>query len=342
MASGLMLAWFVGRQRNSISRSIPYLGYLDMGHACCCFRSACRKGTSTSTFCIERTKHKEGFHFMKTAVVTDSTAYLSKDVAEQLNIYIIPLNVIFGEESYQEELELSADQFYEEVKQKELPKTSQPPIGQFIQLFERLAADYDAVISIHLSSGISGTYQGAVSAGNMVDGIQVYAFDSEISCMAQGFYVMEAAKMAADGKDPEAIIARLDEMKQSTRAYFMVDDLSHLKRGGRLSSAEALIGGLLQVKPLLHFENKVIVPFEKIRTRKKAMKRIVELLQEDVKSGANYQASIIHANREEEAIAWKKELQVECPNVEFSISYFGAVIGTHLGEGSMGLAWTKK
>ena len=143
---------------------------------------------------------------MKTVVVTDSTAYLPKDVVEQLNIHIIPLNVIFGEESYQEELELSADQFYKEVKQKEFPKTSQPPIGQFIQLYESLAEDYNAVISIHLSSGISGTYQGAVSAGNMVEGIQVYAFDSEISCMAQGFYVMEAAKMAAAGKDPDAII----------------------------------------------------------------------------------------------------------------------------------------
>jgi len=122
----------------------------------------------------------------------------------------------------------------------------------------------------------------------------------------------------------------------------MVDDLSHLQRGGRLSSAQALIGSLLQVKPLLHFEEKVIVPFEKIRTRKKAMKRIVELLEEDVKSGDPYRAAIIHANREEEANEWKAELEALFPNVEFMISYFGPVIGTHLGEGSMGLGWVKK
>ncbi|PLR78253.1 fatty acid-binding protein DegV [Bacillus sp. V3-13] len=279
---------------------------------------------------------------MKTAVVTDSTAYIPKDLREKLNIHMIPLSVIFGDETYKEEVEISAAEFYEEVKHKELPTTSQPSIGEFAALYEELAKEYDAVISIHLSSGISGTFQGAVSAGSMVDGIKAYPFDSEISCMMQGFYAIEAAEMAKQGIAAPEIIARLQEMKQSARAYFMVDDLSHLQRGGRLSSAQALIGSLLQVKPLLHFVDKKIVPFEKIRTRKKAMKRIVELLEEDVKSGAPFRAVIIHANREEEAKEWKAELEAAYPNVEFMISYFGPVIGTHLGEGAMGLAWVKK
>ena len=279
---------------------------------------------------------------MKTAVVSDSTAYLPKELVEELNIHIIPLNIIFGDESYQEELELSAEQFYEEVKRRELPKTSMPAIGKFVELFESLAKEYDAVISVHLSSGISGTYQGSITAGEMVEGIDVYSFDSEIACMPQGFYAIEAAKMAAEGISPQIIMTRLDEMKKTMDAYFMVDDLSHLQRGGRLSSAQALIGGLLQVKPLLHFENKVIIPFEKIRTRKKAIKRIVELLQEDVSNGEAYQAAVIHGNCEEEALAWKAELEEQFPNVEFQLSYFGAVIGTHLGEGALGLGWVKK
>nr|WP_283108087.1 DegV family protein [Bacillus methanolicus] len=287
-------------------------------------------------------RKKEGTIMIKTAVVTDSTAYIPKELRDKYNIYMIPLSVIFGNESYQEEIEISAEQFYEEVKRRELPTTSQPPVGQFVELFEKLAKEYDAVISIHLSSGISGTYQGAVTAGNMVDNIKVYPFDSEISCMVQGFYALEAAEMAQQGKNPQDIIARLNEMKQSSRAYFMVDDLSHLQRGGRLSSAQAIIGSLLQVKPLLHFVDKVIVPFEKIRTRKRAMKRIVELLAEDVKSGEAYKAAIIHGNREKEAKEWKAELEAQFPNVEFMISYFGPVIGTHLGEGSMGLGWVKK
>jgi len=276
---------------------------------------------------------------MKTAIVTDSTAYIPKEVRESLHIHMIPLSVTFGNETYREEIDIDAEQFFIEVKQhKHLPTTSQPSTGAFVELFESLRKEYDAIISIHLSSGISGTYQGAVTAGTMVD-IPVYPYDSEISCMAQGFYVIEAAKMALAGHPPEAILARLEEIKQTMRAYFMVDDLIHLQRGGRLSGAQAFIGSLLQVKPLLHFEKKVIVPFEKVRTRKKAINRIEELLAQDAASGAPLKAAIIHANRFEEATAWKDELAAQYPNVEFTISYFGPVIGTHLGEGALGLAW---
>lgn len=279
---------------------------------------------------------------MKTAVVTDSTAYIPKEMRERLHIHMMPLNVIFSNEAYREEVDITADDFYEEVKKHDkFPTTSQPPIGLFVEKFEELKQNYDDVISIHLSSGISGTYQGAISAGDMVEGIRVHAFDSELTCRVQGFYVLEAAKMALDGKPADEIMARLREIKQSVRAYFMVDDLSHLQRGGRLSSAQALIGSLLQVKPILNFVDKVIVPFEKIRTKKKAMKRIADLLGEDAESGLPYRAIIIHAKREAEAAAWKAELEARFPNVEFDISYFGPVIGTHLGEGAMGMGWYK-
>lgn len=278
---------------------------------------------------------------MRTAIVTDSTAYISQEIRDAYNIHMIPLTVILGNEIYEEEINLKAEQFYEEVKSKDLPTTSQPPIGKFVELFEKLSVDYDEVVCVHLSSGISGTYQGAVTAGNMVDGIKVFAFDSEVSCMVQGFFAIEGAKLAQEGKSAAEIIEILEELKKSSNAYFMVDDLSHLQRGGRLSSAQALIGSLLQVKPLLHFADKVIVPFEKIRTKKKAMKRIVELMAEAT-NGEEFQAVIIHANREQEAEAWKKELEEEFPNIEFSISYFGAVIGTHLGEGAMAMGWIRK
>lgn len=280
---------------------------------------------------------------MKTAIVTDSTAYIPKELRDRLNIHMIPLSVIFGGETYQEEVDITASEFYEEVSiQEKLPTTSQPPVGQFVELFEKLSQDYDAVISIHLSSGISGTYQGAVQADEMVKSIKVYPYDSEISCMIQGFYAIEGAKLAREGKTAEEIVGLLDEMKESVQAYFMVDDLAHLQRGGRLSQAQAIIGSLLQVKPLLHFVDKVIVPFEKIRTKKKALKRVEGILEEAVASSEAYQASIIHANREEEAIEWKNELQEKYPNVEFNVSYFGPVIGTHLGEGSMGMGWARK
>ncbi|XZA54966.1 DegV family protein [Bacillus amyloliquefaciens] len=281
---------------------------------------------------------------MKIAVVTDSTAYIPKEMREEHHIHMIPLQVVFGEKTFREETELDWRSFYKEVKNHdELPTTSQPSFGELIALYEELGKTYDAVISIHLSSGISGTYNSAASANTMADHIKVYPFDSEISCLAQGFYALKAAQLIKDGVDsPEEIIKELDDMKKTVRAYFMVDDLSHLQRGGRLSSAQAFIGGLLKVKPILHFDNKVIVPFEKIRTRKKAISRIFELFGEDASKGIPMRAAVIHANREEEAAAIIQELSGKYPHVEFYNSYFGAVIGTHLGEGAIGIGWCFK
>ncbi|MFJ8234665.1 DegV family protein [Ureibacillus sp. NPDC094379] len=279
---------------------------------------------------------------MSIAVVTDSTAYLTPEERTRYNIRMIPLSVNLEDGSYEEEVEITASEFYDKVRgAKTFPKTTQPPVGKFVQLFEELSKDYDEVISIHLSSGISGTYQGAVQAGDMVEGIKVHTFDSEISCSPQGFYVLKAAQMAQEGASAQEILAELEEMKKSMDAYFIVDDLSHLQRGGRLSSAAALVGGLLQVKPILNFENKVIVPFEKIRTKKKALRRVEELLAKEAAKYDQLQATIIHANCESEVKQWMAQLSSAYPNVHFNISYFGPVIGTHLGEGALGLGWVK-
>ncbi|MGP4068811.1 DegV family protein [Halobacillus sp. B29] len=280
---------------------------------------------------------------MKTAVLTDSTAYLKRETRRANDIHMIPLNVIFGHESYQEEIDINADDFYDMVKEGgELPKTSQPSTGLMTNKLEELARDYDAVLAIHLSSGISGTYQGMIAAGDMVEGIDVHVFDSEISCLMQGFYALEAAELASNGETPEQILDRLEVMKQSMKAYFMVDDLTHLHRGGRLNGAQAFVGSLLQVKPVLHFVDTKIVPFEKIRTRKKALKRILTLFEESIEEGAMYKACIIHANRLDEAKQIKQEIEQQFENVEIEVSYFGPVIGTHLGEGAIGLGWYRK
>ncbi|WP_129689771.1 DegV family protein [Gottfriedia acidiceleris] len=277
---------------------------------------------------------------MRTAIVTDSTSYIPKEVRDSLDIHMLPLNVIFGDASYQEEVEITAEQFFLKVReQKELPKTSQPAYGTIIEKFEQLSKEYEAVVVITLSSGISGTYQSIVSAGSMIDNLEVVAYDSEISCMVQGFYIIEAAEMAKKGAGPTEIIERLDEIKQSANAYFMVFDLDHLQRGGRLSSAQAFVGSLLQVKPILTFVDKQIVAFEKIRTEKKAMKRITDLFGEVASKGEKMKAVVIHSNREEDAKKLAQQLSETYPNVELETSYFGPVIGTHLGEGALGLGW---
>ncbi|KNE19756.1 DegV family protein [Virgibacillus pantothenticus] len=280
---------------------------------------------------------------MKVAVMTDSTAYIPKEIRDKYDIYMVPLSVQFADASYQEEIDITTNEFYQKLTDtKELPKTSQPSIGYITSLLEGLAKEYDAVVSVHLSSGISGTYQAVVSAGEMVDGIDVYAYDSEISCMAQGFYVLEAVDMVKNGKLPDEIIQRFDEMKQTMRGYFMVDDLSNLHRGGRLNGAQAIVGSMLQVKPILHFVDKVIVPFEKIRTKKRALQRILDLLETDASEDHPLKVAFIHANNETAARDLQQRFLEKYPDADTSISYFGPVIGTHLGEGALGVTWYKK
>jgi DegV family protein with EDD domain len=280
----------------------------------------------------------------KVAVITDSTSYIPEQIRAEKNIVMVPLNVIFGNETYKEETEIKADDFYERVSRESvMPKTSQPSIGELVELLEELSLNYEEAVMITLSSGISGTYQSAVAAGEMVDGIQLHVFDTEISSSPQAFYVMKAAELAAEGATGEVIMKHLEWMKEEgVPAYFLVDDLNHLHRGGRLNTAQLVVGNLLQIKPILHFVDKKIVPFEKVRTKKKALKRIYDLMDESIDPNEKVKISVIHANREEDAAAIADELRERFQNAEVAISYFGPVIGTHLGEGSLGLTWLKE
>jgi DegV family protein with EDD domain len=280
----------------------------------------------------------------KVAIITDSTSYIPEHIRNEKNIVMIPLNVIFGNETYKEEAEIRVDDFYDMVGREEaLPKTSQPSIGELVGLLEELSLKYEEAVMITLSSGISGTYQSAVAAGDMVEGIKLHVFDSEISCSPQGFYVLKAAELADVGSSGEEIMYHLQQVKdRGIPAYFLVDDLNHLHRGGRLNTAQLFVGNLLQIKPILHFDDKKIVPFEKVRTKKKALKRIFDLMDESLDVNDKVTISVIHAKREDDAIEIAAELREKFVNADVSISYFGPVIGTHLGEGSLGITWLKE
>lgn len=277
---------------------------------------------------------------MKIAVMTDTTSYIPAHLREKNNVHIVPLNVIFEDQSYREEFDLTTEEFYEKVRNADqLPTTSQPAIGEVVHMFEVLSREYDAVIAIHISSELSGTFQSAETAGAMVDQIKVYPFDSRLSAMAQGFFVVEAAERIEAGDTPEEIIAHLEKMRSHVSAYFMVDDLSHLQRGGRLSNAQAIIGSLLKIKPLLHIIGGKIIPFEKIRTKKKAINRIMGMLQDEAEDKQVKRVAFIHGNDEASALDLQAAFNQEYPEIETCISYFGPVVGTHLGEKALGVGW---
>ena len=281
----------------------------------------------------------------KIAIIMDSTAFLSEDLKKELDIRTVYLNLIVDSNSYKEVIDMPLDKYYDYLKNPNnaFPTTSQPAIGEVVACLEKLKEEgYTDVIAIALSSGISGTYSSYSVAGLMVDGLNVHPFDSEVSCRPEGYYAIKAARLIKEGKSCKEIISALNEMKKVSKAYFMADDLTHLQRSGRLSGAQAMVGSLLQVKPLLHFDNKVIVPFQKIRTYKKVVARIYELFDEYYKQheGEHITVCVLHVDALEKAEEIKKYVDENYSNVTVEIDGISPVISTHLGIGAVGFGWT--
>lgn len=275
---------------------------------------------------------------MKIAIVTDSVAYLNQEECQKSNIYVLPLSIEFNGQIYVEGIDLTPTEFYDLVRgAKELPKSSQPSVGKALELYQELASKYDAAIAIHLSSDISGTYQTAVSLADEFSPFKVYAVDSKRACGSQSQLVREAVRLAEKGYAPEKIVECLQKMIHQQTGYFLVDDLMHLQKGGRLSTGAAVVGSMLNIKPILTINGPITVA-EKIRTFKKGIARITELF-EQFKSEypVPFTATIHHANRLDFAQEWHVELQAKFPNDTIEIVEFGPVIGTHLGEKSIGL-----
>ncbi|QWQ38318.1 DegV family protein [Gemella sp. zg-570] len=281
----------------------------------------------------------------KIAILVDSTAYLTEEFRKKENLRVVYLTITLAGRTRRELLDIKLDEYqkYLTAENKVFPTTSQPPIGEVVIALEKFKEEgYTDVIAIGLSSGISGTYSSYNTAALMVAGINVHPFDSEVSCQAEGFYVTKTCKLIEEGKNPKEIIAELNEMKKNSKALFIVDDLSHLQRGGRLSQTQALVGNLLQVKPILHFDNKVIVPYQKIRTYKKAINKIYEVFGEfySENKGKNIHVCIIHTKAEDRADDMEDYIKENYPDVKILKDEIGPVIATHLGLGAIGFAWT--
>ncbi|ANZ62075.1 fatty acid-binding protein DegV [Secundilactobacillus paracollinoides] len=283
---------------------------------------------------------------MKIAVVTDSTSYLSTEEVERYHIHVVPIPVVIDGRSYNEGVDITLDEFWEKLRNsKSFPSTSQPPMGEMIQLYQQLGDEgYDTIISIHLASTISGFVNSLRDVNSQLTNTKVIVYDSQITVKLMGYLAIEAARMADKGADADQIIARLDDVRSTIDEVFIVDDLQHLVRGGRLSNASAFIGSILKIKPLLTFDDETheIVAFEKVRSRKKALTRVEEIFSEAV-SKVDYplRAIVINGNDPDGGNNWLKTIHEKFPQVKIETGYFGPVIGTHLGEKSLALAWLK-
>ncbi|HFI0747750.1 DegV family protein [Streptococcus sp. P25B114] len=274
---------------------------------------------------------------MKLAVITDSSAVLQPTTLANKDVFVLPIPVTIDEESFVEGQNLTAEEFYQKMAASEdLPKTSQPSLLELEEILTALQANgYTHAVGLFLSSGISGFYQNIQYLADEFEGLTIAFPDSKITSAPLGMMVENVLKWAAAGQSFEEICAKLDQQIAQTSAFIMVDDLDHLVKGGRLSNAAAILGNLLSIKPILYFtdEGKIEV-YEKVRTEKKAVKRLLEILQEKTSDG-NYQLAIIHANCPEKADSFKEQLEQAGVTSQLPIVSFGSVIGTHLGEGAI-------
>jgi len=275
----------------------------------------------------------------KVAFITDSTAYLDKAYTEAHQIKVVPLKLHWGEEIYKDNVDITADVFYTRLaKADKLPTTSQPSAGEFLEAYEEMADQADVLLVPLISSGISGTVDSALMAAKEFKKKPVHVIDSKVTSAGLALLVKALVKAADKEVEVDDLLRLADRIIEDVRIYFVVDTLKFLHMGGRIGGASALLGSALDLKPILTLtpEGKIDA-LEKVRTKKKALARLIELAVEKADGKPAY-TGVIHAQAAQEAEIIKSELEGKVTCVESETYVISPVIGTHVGPGALAIA----
>jgi DegV family protein with EDD domain len=270
-------------------------------------------------------------------IVTDSTADLPLEFAHALGISVVPLSVIFGEEVFREGVEISRDLFYDKlVNGKEMPTTSAPSVGDFLEVYEPLLKETDEIVSVHLSSKLSATYNNACQAAQFLAdrGARIEVIDSRSVSLGLTFVTQAAARAARDGGDIDQIRAVAESTAQRIRIYVLLDTLEYVRRGGRIGRARAFLGAMLRVKPMLAVRDGEVHPHERVRTKRHAMNRLFQIA---TSYPSVREVAIGYSTNPQDAHDFQQRLAEVMPHVNIWTAQFGPVIGTHGGPGVLGL-----
>jgi DegV family protein with EDD domain len=270
------------------------------------------------------------------AVVTDSTADLPDEWRDRHGIEVVPLKVLFGSETFRDRVDMTDEEFFRRLAAStRLPTTSAPSPGEFADVYSRLARSHDACISIHIGGQLSATAEAARVGAQQVEGFRVTVIDSETVTMPIAFL----CRVAAESATLEEAIAAVRERVPKCRILALLDTLRYLEMGGRIGRAQAAIGTMLDLKPLLQVVDREIKPVDRVRTRSRAIRRMVEFFQSDLP--VEYLA-VMHAQAPEEAERIAADLRSQLPALEVPIGQIGCVLGTHTGPKALGLVYIKR
>ncbi|MGD7047161.1 DegV family protein [Rossellomorea marisflavi] len=275
----------------------------------------------------------------KIKIVTDSTADLSEDIIKDLEIHVVPLSISIEGETYLDRVDLSPEMFLEKMKASdELPKSSQPSAGVFAELYDELGKDGSKVISIHMTGGMSGTVRSAESAAEITD-TDVTVVDSRFISRGLGFQVIEAAKLARESKGVEEILKAITEIREKTQLYVVVDTLENLVKGGRIGKGKAMIGSLLNIKPIASLAGGEYTPVAKVRSHTQVVKFLVQQFMEDVKGKTIKGVGLCHADGLALAQNLKTKIAEKTGYDQFDIGHTTPIISTHTGIGAIGFTY---
>ncbi len=274
-------------------------------------------------------------------IITDTTSGLPLEVARTYDIPILPQIIIFGEEAYRDDTEIDTRTFLQKLRSSPtLPKTAAPPPALYNPLLERLLAEgYRTIICLHPSSELSGTVRSALTAARDFPGTDIRVVDTRTIAAPLATVVLLAARWAQEGADADTIIARVQEMLTRQRVYFVVDTLEYLHRGGRIGGAQALLGGLLQVKPILTLRDGRVEPFEKQRTQRRALERLRELVLEGCPPTPESYLAVMHADAEATAQELAADFSAHLGIPEVPIYELPPAIVTHAGPGVLAVSY---
>ena len=273
-------------------------------------------------------------------IVTDTTSGLPLDVAEENGILMLPQLVTFGEETYRDDTELDTEAFLQKLRASPtLPKTSAPPPSLFTPLFEQLVAEGHTVICLHPSTELSGTVRSAAVAAQDFPEADIRVVDTRTIAGPLATMVLLAAQWAREGVDADTIMERVRDLMARQRVFFVVDTLEYLHRGGRIGGAQALVGGLLQVKPILTLKDGRVEPLEKQRTKRRALARLRELVLNECPPSPDAHLCVMHADAEEDAGALAADFASRLNLPEVPIYLLPPAIVVHAGPGVLAAAF---
>lgn len=275
----------------------------------------------------------------KVKIVTDSTGDLSGEIIDQYEIKVVPLTIVIDGESYLDRVDIEPAEFINKMKSAdELPKSSQPSAGKFAEVYKELSADGSSIISIHMTGGMSGTVRSAETAAEMTEA-DVTVIDSMFISRALSFQVVEAAKMAQQGASKNEILERIEHIRKNSHLYVTVDTLDNLVKGGRIGRGKAMIGSLLNIKPIASLADGVYTPVTKVRSHTQIVKFLSKQFAEDVKNKTVKAVGIAHADSMALATNLKNALLEMNADFPIDICYTTPVISTHTGPGAIGFMY---